>query len=150
MTRVFLDANILIAASVRDGPAREFMRLAERQRNVTLLTNEYGLDEAERNVQRWRPAALEDFRALREQVRTCADPTEQMENLVSSQLPRGVRLPRKDLPIMAGAVTVAADWLVTRDSKDFRPLYGKTVFGVGVLSLGTALMRLKRSTKGNA
>jgi len=150
LTRVFLDANILIAASVQDGPARELMALAEQHSNVTLLTNEYGLDEAERFVQRFRSEAHADFLERREQVRACADPTDQTKMLVIAYLPRGVRLPRKDLPIMAGAVSIGADWLVTRDREDFGPLYGKTVLGVEVVRSGTARARLEQSAKRNS
>lgn len=151
MTRVFLDANILIAASVQDGPARQFMRLAERQSNVTLLTNEYGLNEAERHVQRFRQEeVLADLRELREQVEPCADPADSMKKIVSAYLPQGVRLRRKDLPIMAGAVSSAAHWLVTRDRDDFEPLYGRTVLGVEVVRFGTAWARLNQSAKRNS
>ncbi len=150
MTRVFLDANILIAASVQDGPARRFMRLAGQQRNIILLTNDYCLDEAERIVQRFKPEALADFRELREQIQTCADPSDKWKALVTAFLPQGVQLPRKDLPIMAGAASCFAHWLVTRDRKDFTPLYGKTILDVEVVKFGTAWARLKRSAKRNS
>ncbi len=123
------------------------MRLADQQSNVILLMNEYALDEAERIVQRFKPEAFDDFRELREQVQACANPSDQMKALVTAFLPQGVRLAGKDLPIMAGAASCFARWLVTRDRCDFEPLYGRTVLDVEVVRFGTAWARLERSAK---
>lgn len=137
-----------MAAAVRDGPNRWLVQRAKRRADVRLFTNEFGLNEAERSVQRFRPDVLDEFLALREGVGACADPTDQMLRTASAHLPQGVQLPGKDLPILAGAIIAAADWLVTRDNSDFGPLYGKRVLDVEVVRIGTALARLQRRKKG--
>lgn len=48
-------------------------------------------------------------------------------------------LPPKDAPILAAAVQARADLLVTGDSRDFGPFFGRTLRGVKVVTPAQAL-----------
>lgn len=110
-----------------------------------LVTTRYGLDEAERNVQRWAPPdALDEFWEIRAQdVYVYPEPSDEFVEQVGLSIPRKKRPRNKDLPIIAGAVSANADWLVTNDKTDFGRLYGKKPCGVEVVRLITALTRLR-------
>lgn len=131
MIRAFLDANVLFrAAHSKEGPALAIVQLAAQRSGIVLLTTEYALGEAERNLNKKSPKSLPNFRAIRPTIGVCSEPSAASCSLASSAAPL---VPRKDLPILAGAVSAKADWLVTFDGKHFGNLYGKDVHGVLVL-----------------
>lgn len=132
----------MMTASLSKGPSRILTRLAKRHRDASLCTTEYALDEAERNVQHWRPDRLEAFRKTREGIQVYPEPSVELMNRVISTIPQKKRPRKKDWPILAGAVSANADWLVTRDAEDFGPLYDRRVCGVEILRPQAALDRL--------
>jgi predicted nucleic acid-binding protein len=151
LTRVFFDANVIIAASASNrGKAHAIIRLAERREDITLLASEYAWDEAERNLQQHKPDALPKFYELRNRIVIVAEPSERFMEYLDSHLPRNKRLPNKDLPILAGAITAAADYLATNDGEHFGPLYGENVSGVEIQRPATVLARLQQSTTGDS
>ncbi len=149
MTRVFLDANVIFAAADSStGAARILVRLAKQEgSSITLFATPYTIDEAERNIQRERPDALDAFDAVREHLSVGLEPSEGLVASLNAHLPNGTRLPNKDLPVLGGAIVADADWLLTHDCEHFGSLYGRTVNDVEILRPGAALRRLQRSAR---
>lgn len=120
MDRVFLDANVLFAAVLRpDSGLHRLWRLEE----VELLSSGYALEEARRNLE--KPAQLGRLTRLSRRVR-----------LVKAEhytLPRGIRLPEKDLPILLAAIDGGATHLLTGDREHFGLYYRQKVAGVLIL-----------------
>ena len=149
MTRVFLDANVIFAASDSTrGAARVLVRLSKQAEDITLLATAYTIDEAQRNIQRDQPTAITGFYEVRGHLSVSLEPSEALVASLNSYLPTGIRLPSKDLPVLGGAIVAGADWLLTHDEDHFGPLYGKTVQGVEIVKPGTALRRLRRLPRG--
>jgi uncharacterized protein len=120
MDRLFLDANVLFSAAYHPGAG--LLRLW-KLRSVVLCSSRYALEEARANLttesQHSRLAELSDGLQLFE-----SEPGE---------LPRGVSLPDKDMPILLAAIAARATHLITGDLRDFGPLFGKKVAGVTIL-----------------
>jgi len=77
LTRIFFDANVIIAASASNrGEAHVLTRLADERDDITLLASEYSWDEAERNLQQHKPDALPKFYELRNRIGIVAEPSE--------------------------------------------------------------------------
>jgi hypothetical protein len=120
--RIFLDANIF-SASFPQSRLAQF--LGELRRHAVLLTNSYAAIEAERNTgakQPRRPAAHEKLAAS-------------LELVPLQLLDTGVTLVEKDQPILCGAITGRADFLLTGDKRHFGHLFGKTVGGVRIANV---------------
>jgi predicted nucleic acid-binding protein len=128
--RVFLDANILFSASFAKNRLAEF--LGELSRHAVFLTNAYAKAEAERNITAKYPECLPMYRSV---VASVEDVPLQLFDL-------GVKLAEKDHPILCGAISAGADFLLTGDKKDFGPLFGKTVRGVKIVNVQMLLAEL--------
>lgn len=125
------------------------VRLAKQDEGIALLATEYTIDEAERIMQQFNPQALTVFyEEVRGNLSVGLEPSREFVARLNSYLPSGIELPKKDLPVLGGAIVAGADWLVTHDNDHFGPLYGKTVCGVKILRPGTALEKLKQSAEG--
>ena len=120
MDRLFLDANVLFSAAYR--PDARLLRIWNLK-NVVLCSSRYALAEASVNledeVQRKRLAQLAEKLQLFE-----APPR---------QLPRGISLPEKDVPILLAAIAARATHLLTGDVRDFAPYFGKKIEGVMIV-----------------
>jgi hypothetical protein len=125
-------------------------RLADEREDIALLATEYVWDEAERNLQQLMPDALPKFDSLRERIGVLPEPSDGLVRHLESYLPRKKRLPRKDLPILAGAISAAADYLITHDADHFGPLYGAKVYDVEIQRPATVLARLQPATRGGS
>jgi uncharacterized protein len=101
MDRVFLDANVLFAAAWR--PNAALQRLWELD-DAELLSSGYAIEEARRNLE--TPAQRVRLTRLLGRVRLV-----EPEHFT---LPRGIRLPEKDLPILLAAIDGGAT-LLRRD-----------------------------------
>lgn len=120
--RLFLDANVLYSAAWR--PEAGVVALWSLER-ATLVTSSYAVEEARRNL-----AQADQRRRLEELLRT----VEVVEAGTLAEVDReGVRLPEKDWPIVAGAVSAAGTHLVTGDVRDFGPYFGARIAGILVL-----------------
>src|SRR3989344_8037022 len=119
--RVFLDANILISASLLQTQTR--LLILELKEHATLLTNLYAVEEARRNLNRKKPNALPAFERLFAQC-----------EIVGASVAFPAKLPLKDVPILGGAIAGNATHLLTGDKKDFGLLWGKTIQGVKIVS----------------
>jgi predicted nucleic acid-binding protein len=135
MDRLFLDANVLFSAAYRtDTGLSKFWKLS----GVVLCSSRYALAEAEFNLpdqaQRNRLARL--AAAL------------QIFDAASRDLPPGVALPDKDVPILLAAIEAKATHLLTGDVRHFGPYFGKTIEGVEILTPGDYLRRLRSRREG--
>jgi predicted nucleic acid-binding protein len=120
MDRLFLDANVLFSAAYRPNAGLlKFWRLPD----VQLCSCRYALEEARINLtevaQRHRLDRLSvDLNFF---------------DSASHQLPRGVNLPEKDIPILLAAIEAHCTHLITGDLRHFGPYFGKRLLGVLVL-----------------
>ncbi len=110
--KVFLDANILFSAALGGASFALLWELAGAGRLV-LLTSRYCRLEAERNLARKRPEALERFASLLEQVAEVPEARDEITN---------VELPAKDRPVYETALAYKADVLLTGDTTHFKHL----------------------------
>lgn len=123
MDRLFLDANVLFSAAYREDAG--VRRLWEMPR-VTLVTSEYAVAEARRNLATTEQRARLD--ALPAPMRD--EPARSLD----AALRRDIQLREKDWPILGGAVAAGATHLITGDMRDFGPLMGQVLLGVLVLT----------------
>jgi uncharacterized protein len=118
--RVFLDANVLLSAAWRSGAA--LLRLWQLE-GVELLSSDYAVEEARRNLE--SPVQRGRLTRLLRRVRLV-----EPEHFT---LPRGVRLPDKDLPILLAAIDGGATHLLTGDWEHFGPYFRREIAGVLIL-----------------
>jgi predicted nucleic acid-binding protein len=128
MDRLFLDANVLFSAAYRfDTGLLELWKLSD----VVLCSSRYALEEARINlnneVQRTRLVRLAG--------------KVQLFDASERELPHGVALPEKDVPILLAAIETRATHLLTGDVRHFGSHFGKRVEGVLVLLPGEYLRR---------
>ena len=122
MERVFLDANVLFSAGYKSTRLRILWTLTD----VTLLSSEYAVREAELNLSRFKPEAVEELNRLLKGV--TISPQIQLP-----PLPANIALVEKDAPILQAAIGVQATHLLTGDVKHLGHLFGVTVEGVLIL-----------------
>lgn len=133
--RIFLDANILFSAAKSAGAMRAFIRQLGAMGHV-LVADGYVVGEARRNLEVKYPEAIEDFDTLLVELEAAPG--------VSMVLPKKIapELPEKDRPVLAAAIQLRCEVLVTGDQAHFGPLYGQCIEGVTIQSpanLGRAL-----------
>lgn len=120
--RVFLDANVLFSASQ---PGSAFARLiAVAVQRAHVLTSDIACAEARRNLALKRPAWLEAFEAL----------LEELEVVPSAVFPLPVTLDEKDVPLLCAAIRARSDYFVTGDRRDFGHLFETRVHGALVVT----------------
>ena len=113
MLRVFLDANVLFSAAHLE----EARLLALwRSAHVRLVTSGYAAEEARRNLD------TSDRRSRLEKLLTAVHIVAEAPRVT---LPRGVRLPEKDEPILRAALAAGATHLLTGDLRDCGHLLGR-------------------------
>lgn len=120
--RVFLDANILLSASIPESRIKKL--LIKIQDMGRCFTNEYAIEEAKKNISIKRFGSATELEYFLEKT------------IISNRLIEevSVPLPPKDIPILSGAIALECDYLLTGDKKDFGFLFGKKVLGVKVVS----------------
>jgi predicted nucleic acid-binding protein len=120
MEVVFLDANILFSACWKE--LSGIQKIWELK-NISLITSEYALEEARRNL----PTTEQKKRLslFLEKV--------QVVSHVEDILPESIDLREKDRPILSAAIVCKADILLTGDKRDFGIFFEQTVFGVTIL-----------------
>lgn len=132
--RAFLDANVLFSASLfASGNALRLIEVG-RAGGCELVASPTALREAERNLARKAPQALDRFAGLRTAVAVVPDAPPDLLLWAEAQ-----GLPAKDALILAAAVQAGADLLVTGDRRHFGPLFGRSLQGVRILSLAQGL-----------
>ena len=126
--RIFLDANILFSAARADGAMRTLLTLL-RGRSHRLVASQSVLIEASRNLERKATAvALSDLDAIQ-------------STLEISNREHGDRsathtawLPTKDRHVLAAAIALKCDALITGDKTHFGSGYGERFGNVLILS----------------
>jgi len=128
MGRLFLDANVLFSAAYRsDAGLLELWKL----RDVVLCSSRYALEEARVNFSNEGQRAR--LVRLTEKV--------QFFDAAQRELPRGVALPEKDVPILLAAIESRATHLLTGDVRHFGSYFVKRIEGILVLPPGAYLRR---------
>lgn len=116
MIRVFLDANIFVAATASDRGGSALLFEMAKKRLLEIVTSHLALLEAERNIRNKLPAqALKRFHRLLQESPLLIIPAPSAEEIRRCQL----LINEKDAPILAAAVSGRSDFLVTLDRKDF-------------------------------
>lgn len=114
MDRLFLDANVLFSAAYR---ANSGLLRLWKLRNAELSSSRFALEEARINlaeeIQRRRLTRLS--RSL------------QLFDAANRELPPGIALPDKDVPILLAAIEAQATHLLTGDIRHFGSYFGKAI-----------------------
>ena len=125
--RVFLDANILFSAAKSAGAVRELLRLLLDSGHECWV-DDYVVIEARRNLIAKAPDALISFEALLKRLRSSPAQSPGPELKLVNWLPE------KDRTVLAAAIRLRCDALVTGDRTHFGPGYGKRFAGVTIHS----------------
>ncbi|MFM8360274.1 MAG: DNA-binding protein [Verrucomicrobiota bacterium] len=120
--KVFLDANILFSGSLRGARMCHLIKILLTRAHC--LTNGYAVEEARRNLALKFPESLPQLESLLAKCAMVPASSVELEAMVKS----------KDMPILGGAVSGKASYLLTGDERDFGHLFGKTVQNVTVVS----------------
>jgi len=125
--RIFLDANILFSAAKTDGAIRRWLALiAEAGHECHADT--YVVEEARRNVALKAPDSLPALDRLVPRIHVA----QVKPGVAEAEAVRS--LPEKDRPVLAAAIQLGCQVLVTGDRTHFGALYGKTLGGVKIHS----------------
>jgi predicted nucleic acid-binding protein len=125
--RVFLDANILFSAAKSDGAVRDLLRLLFDSRHECWV-DDYVVTEARRNLTAKAPDALTTIEALLKHLRISP------AQAPGPELKLVNWLPEKDRTVLAAAIRLRCDALVTGDRTHFGRGYGKSFAGVTIHS----------------
>lgn len=126
--RVFLDANILFSAAKTDGAIRSLLRLLVEQRQVCCV-DDYVVAEARRNLSRKGPETVNVLDQLLTHLEVSAVTVIPIDKAALIDW-----LPDKDRPVLASAIRLRCDVLLTGDRTDFGAGYGKAFGGVTIHS----------------
>ncbi len=121
MDRVFLDANVVFSAAY--SPGSRLLELWQLD-GVELVTSLFALEEARRNLSHDCLDTLDEI----------ASKTVIVSGTRTGELPDGVQLVDKDIPILLAAIDARCKYLLTGDKRHFDALYGKTISGVIILT----------------
>jgi len=125
--RVFLDANVLFSAAKSDGAVRALVRLLLDRRHECWV-DAYVVAEARRNLASKGPQAIELLDELLGRLHIAPTVAGAVEAIELAWLPT------KDRPVLAAAIGLRCDALVTGDRKHFGSAYGRQVGGVTIHS----------------
>lgn len=125
--RIFLDANILFSAAKTDGAIRHLLRLVLEAGHQCWI-DDYVEVEARRNLIAKDGDAVAVLDALLARL-----------HIGAAQAPAAARkdldwLPEKDRPVLAAAIRLQCDVLLTGDRSHFGAGYGKVFGGVTIHS----------------
>jgi len=125
--RIFLDANILFSAAKSDGAIRRLLGLLA-EAGHECHADAFVVEEARRNLVLKAPGSLALLDRLLDRIHVAqvrANPGE-------SEVLRS--LPEKDRPVLAAAMQLECEALVTGDRRHFGAWYGRTIGGVKIHS----------------
>ena len=122
-----MDANILFSAAKSDGAVRALVKLLLDEGHEC-CADAYVVAEARRNLLDKGAQAVQVLDTLLERLRTTP-------GLVSGGVAAQVNwLPPKDRPVLAAAIRLRCDALVTGDRKHFGSAYGQQIGSVTIHS----------------
>ena len=133
--RVFLDANVLFSAAKSDGAIRQLLRLSLDSGHECWV-DAFVLSEARRNLVAKGPESLQVLEALLAHLRVAPAQPAVEDNAQTTWLPD------KDRPVLAAAIRLGCDALVTGDRTHFGSGYGRVFGGVKIYSPRTLAERL--------
>jgi len=125
--RIFLDANILFSAAKSDGAIRHLLALL-REAGHECCVDGFVVEEARRNLALKAPAG--GVALVKLLARLHVANVQPFNSALDAELP----LPPKDRPVLAAAIRLRCDALITGDRTHFGALYGKVVRGVTIHS----------------
>lgn len=125
--RIFLDANVLFSAAKSDGATRKFLTLLE-EAGHSCWVDAYVIEEARRNLAAKAPDRLGELEGLLSRMEVAQAPRN------DASIDALLELPAKDRPVLAAAVQLRCEALVTGDRTHFGALYGRTIHGVAIHS----------------
>lgn len=118
--KVFVDANVLFSAAYsQKGKAFDLL-----SSGIQIVTSDYAMDEAKRNLGVKRVAALENLDKLMQKI-------EVVTSIQRDSCP--IDLPDKDQPIFLAAMKSKATHLLTGDIKDFGPHMNQPTKSEGIV-----------------
>jgi predicted nucleic acid-binding protein len=125
--RAFLDANVLFSAAYKeDSSLLEFWKADK----VSLVSSEYAVIEARRNLAMARPDALARLDTLTGGIEIINE-----EFQSGSQLVEEIKeINSKDRPLIEAAVRSKCSFFITGDWKHFEGYFEKTINGVMILT----------------
>ncbi|MFZ0286175.1 MAG: PIN domain-containing protein [Terriglobales bacterium] len=126
MDRLFLDANVLFSAAYRPGAG---LLQLWKLKGVVLCSSRYALEEARVNLTE---------AAQRTRLDDLSEPLHWFE-AGQRELPRGISLPEKDVPIVLAAIAAQATHLLTGDVRHFGGHFGKKIEGIVIVLPGEYL-----------
>ncbi len=143
METVFLDANVLWSAAFREF---SILRRLWNLPGTKLVTSEYAVEEARRNLQSYPASAAEQKRLLKS-----LDALIQNMTVVPTPYPLpeylDVNLPSKDIPILAAALSANAVFLITGDKQHFGAYFGRKIRGITILGPADYLRHARAADK---
>ena len=139
--RIFLDANILFSAAKSDGAVRQLLQLTMDTGHECWI-DPYVEAEARRNLQAKAPKAVAALDAL---LAECLSGpflpiAAEMDEALGA-------LPADDRPVLAAAIRLKCEVLITGDKRHFGSLYGRRVRGVAVHSPASFFSGVLRGKK---
>lgn len=138
--RIFLDANILFSAAKSDGAVSRLLNELTHAGHQQ-VADAYVLSEARRNLESKYSPSLSRLDELPRGVEigaTLAHP------IFPAEL---TELPEKDRPVLAAAIRLRCDALLTGDRSHFGAFFGKIIGGVAVHSPRTMAVELLGHTE---
>ena len=116
MIRVFVDANVFVAATASAEGGSALLMKAAGKGLLEVVTSRLALMEAERNIRKkLSPPGVNRFHHLLEKLPLLITPHPSPEEIRAYQ----EIIHEKDAPILAAAVGSKADYLATLDRHDF-------------------------------
>lgn len=125
--RVYLDANVLFSAAKSDGAVRALVRVL-LDRGHECWADAYVVAEARRNLVNKGPQAVQVLDALLGHLQIAPALAGAVEAVEMEWLPP------KERPVLAAAIRLGCDALVTGDRKHFGSAYGRKIGGVTIHS----------------
>lgn len=119
--RVFLDANILFSVAYGSSGLDHLWELG-RKGLCVLLASEYVIEEAKRNLSHTEQRGKLDLYLANVEIVLEANPN----------IKCPLDLPQGDRPVLMGAISANADYLLTGDIKHFGKYFGQTIMGVQI------------------
>lgn len=130
---MFLDANILFSAAKADGAVRALLRLLVEGGHEA-VADAYVVTEARRNLASKGPEAPDALDGLLSRVTVAAAASPAADLTSARQVADLAWLPEKDRPVLAAAIRLGGDALVTGDRTHFGAGYGRVFGGVAIYS----------------
>lgn len=126
--RIFLDANILFSAAKSDGAIRRLLALLA-EAGHECRADAYVAEEARRNLAMKAPGSLPVLDPLLARIQAAAAQPAEPAAVEAARA-----LPEKDRPVLAAAIQLGCDALITGDHTHFGAVYGRTLGGVKIHS----------------